>query len=89
MSLQGLDWYKARLKQDSDGDVADEFLEESSLHLRGTGLLDKSHLKVQPIFSLYYAVSSGEEPMNLMPRPALQAVRPISGKHCRQHLSGH
>lgn len=27
---QGLDWYKARLKQDRDGDVADEFLLERS-----------------------------------------------------------
>ena len=25
---QGLDWYKANLKQDRDGDVADEFLLE-------------------------------------------------------------
>ena len=27
---QGLDWYKAKLKQDRDGDVADEFLLERS-----------------------------------------------------------
>lgn len=27
---QGLDWYKAKLKQDKDGDVADEFLLEKS-----------------------------------------------------------
>lgn len=28
--MQGLEWYKKGLKQDSDGDVADEFWEESS-----------------------------------------------------------
>ncbi len=28
LPLQGLDWYKANLKQDKDGDVADEFLLE-------------------------------------------------------------
>ncbi|KAK9811808.1 hypothetical protein WJX72_010455 [[Myrmecia] bisecta] len=27
--IQGLDWYKARMRMDSDGDLADEFLEES------------------------------------------------------------
>lgn len=25
---QGLEWYKSRLKQDQDGDIADQFLEE-------------------------------------------------------------
>ena len=28
--MQGLDWYRARLKQDKDGDLADEFLLEPS-----------------------------------------------------------
>ena len=28
--MQGLDWYTKGLKEDSDGDVASEFLEESS-----------------------------------------------------------
>lgn len=28
--VQGLDWYKANLKQDKDGDLADEFLSEQS-----------------------------------------------------------
>ena len=28
--LQGLNWYKAKLKQDRDGDIADEFLLERS-----------------------------------------------------------
>jgi len=28
LASQGLDWYKANLKQDRDGDVADEFLLE-------------------------------------------------------------
>ena len=28
--LQGLDWYKANLKTDKDGDLADEFLLEPS-----------------------------------------------------------
>lgn len=28
--LQGLNWYKANLKQDRDGDIADEFLLERS-----------------------------------------------------------
>ncbi|KAK9840346.1 hypothetical protein WJX74_007928 [Apatococcus lobatus] len=27
---QGLEWYKSRLKQDQDGDIADQFLEEVS-----------------------------------------------------------
>ena len=30
-SLQGLDWYKARLKTDKDGDLADEFLLEPNV----------------------------------------------------------
>lgn len=30
VSWQGLDWYQATLKQDRDGDVADEFLLERS-----------------------------------------------------------
>ena len=29
--LQGLDWYKARLKTDRDGDLADEFLLEPNV----------------------------------------------------------
>ena len=29
--LQGLDWYKARLKTDKDGDLADEFLLEPNV----------------------------------------------------------
>lgn len=30
MGLQGLDWYTKGLKEDRDGDVATEFLEEAS-----------------------------------------------------------
>ena len=30
LMIQGLNWYTSRLKQDGDGDVADEFLEEPS-----------------------------------------------------------
>ncbi|DBA72479.1 hypothetical protein WJX79_001491 [Trebouxia sp. C0005] len=47
--VQGLDWYTAKLKQDRDGDVADEFLlERTDQDTKGahTGLqAQKRHLK--------------------------------------------
>lgn len=47
--VQGLNWYKANLKQDRDGDVADEFLlERSDTSAKGTNIglqAQKRHLK--------------------------------------------
>lgn len=52
--VQGLEWYKANLKQDRDGDVADEFLlERSDKSIKGPkqGLQpQKRHLR-QPVDS--------------------------------------
>lgn len=44
--MQGLDWYKARLKQDSDGDIADEFLEESAMRPQRAGKHHRTVLQV-------------------------------------------
>ena len=41
---QGLDWYTEQLKQDADGDFADEFLEESSVQQRSA-----QHSKCSPL----------------------------------------
>lgn len=47
--VQGLDWYQATLKQDRDGDVADEFLlersDQSTKGAHGGLQAQKRHLK--------------------------------------------
>lgn len=54
---QGLDWYKAKLKQDRDGDVADEFLlERSDKSTKGP---DKG-LKVQLCWLLFPHICHSE-----------------------------
>lgn len=47
--VQGLDWYKARLKQDSDGDIADEFLEESAMRPQRAGKHHRTVLQAQQL----------------------------------------
>ncbi|KAK9867404.1 hypothetical protein WJX84_010697 [Apatococcus fuscideae] len=44
---QGLEWYKSRLKQDQDGDVADQFLEEVPARGAAVRLQEKGQSKLQ------------------------------------------
>ena len=57
--MQGFNWYRARLRQDRDGDIAEEFLEESR-NARGKVQRDEAlHLPALQVHQCFYLHSLG------------------------------